>query len=82
MISNIPFFLIIDHERVFLGLKIILDIIEINNWAKGIAYTRKKNNFLDNKFIIMYSGNMGLSHDFSLMEAWILLSVYFFPEAF
>ncbi len=43
-------------------------IVEINNWAKGIDYVIKKSILPDNKFTIMYSGNMGLAHDFSLLE--------------
>ncbi len=41
-------------------------ITEIENWANGVTYTppRKRR-----PFVLLYSGNIGLAHDFSLLPA-------------
>ena len=37
----------------------------VENWAMGVSYSPPS---LKGPFIILYSGNIGLAHDFSLME--------------
>ena len=43
-------------------------ISEINNWTVGIEYSERKKM---NEFTLLYSGNMGLAHDFSNLAALI-----------
>jgi len=43
-------------------------ILEIPNWAKGVVFVPPQKH---EEFILLYSGNLGLAHDFSLLKPFI-----------